>query len=85
MKLTITNDLDGIVIREILKDKIKFSNATITFLKTRDRGIVLNGERVTVRKAVKTGDILEVLTPHQKKEPVIFYILQGLRRRNHSI
>lgn len=60
MKLKITDELDGVAVREILKDKIKFSNATITFLKSRDRGIVLNGERVTVRKTVKTGDILEL-------------------------
>ena len=60
MKLKITDELNGMAVREILKDKIKFSNATITFLKSRDRGIVLNGERVTVRKTVKTGDILEL-------------------------
>ena len=60
MKLIITEELNGVAIREILKNKIKFSSATITFLKTRDRGIVLNGERVTVRKTVKTGDLLEL-------------------------
>ena len=60
MKLIISEDLNGMLIRDILKNKIKFSNAIITFLKTRDRGIVLNGERVTVRKTVKTGDTLEI-------------------------
>lgn len=60
MKLIISDEFEGMTIKDILKNKIKFSNAIITFLKTRDRGIVLNGERVTVRKTVKAGDILEV-------------------------
>lgn len=60
MKLIISEELHGMAIRDILKNKIKFSNATITFLKTRDRGIVLNGEKVTVRKTVKSGDVLEL-------------------------
>ena len=60
MKLIISEEMHGMAIRDILKNKIKFSNATITFLKTRDRGIVLNGEKVTVRKTVKSGDVLEL-------------------------
>lgn len=60
MRLTIPKRLDGAIIRDILEKEIKFSGAIITFLKTRDRGIVLNGERVTVRKTVKAGDILEL-------------------------
>ena len=60
MKLEITEALDGMLIRDILEKEIKFSGAIITFLKTREKGIVLNGERVTVRRAVKLGDILEL-------------------------
>ena len=60
MKLTISEKLDGMLIRDILENEIKFSGAIITFLKTRDNGIMLNGERVTVRKTVRQGDILEL-------------------------
>ena len=60
MKLIIPDRLDGFNVRDILEKEIKFSGAIITFLKTRDRGIILNGERVTVRKIVKKGDILEL-------------------------
>ena len=60
MRFTVSEKMDGMLIRDILEKEIKFSGAIITFLKTRDRGIVLNGERVTVRKTVKAGDLLEL-------------------------
>ena len=60
MKIEINEKQSGMLVRDILEKEIKFSGSIITFLKTRDRGIVLNGERVTVRKTVKTGDILEL-------------------------
>lgn len=60
MKIIITDSDSGKTVGEILKGNLKFPSATITFLKSRDNGIVLNNERVTVRKTVKGGDILEL-------------------------
>ena len=60
MKINISEEYQGKSVKDILKDVLKFPLSTITFLKSRDRGIVLNGERVTVRKTVKVGDILEL-------------------------
>jgi len=60
VRFTVSEKMDGMLVRDILEKEIKFSGAIITFLKTRDRGIVLNGERVTVRKTVKVGDLLEL-------------------------
>ena len=60
MKIEIGENYHGKTVLDILKSKLKFPSAIITFLKKKDRGIVLNGERVTVRKEVKVGDILEI-------------------------
>ena len=60
MTVNVDEKLNGKTVLEILKGELDFSSSLITFLKQRDRGIVLNGERVTVRKAVKTGDVLEL-------------------------
>ena len=60
VKINISEEYQGKSVKEILKDVLKFPLSTITFLKSRDRGIVLNGERVTVRKTVKAGDVLEL-------------------------
>ena len=59
MKIIITEEQSGATVLDIL-NKEKYPSAFITFLKKRDRGIMLNGERVTVRKTVKCGDILEL-------------------------
>ena len=60
MKLTVTDKDSGKTVGEFLKTELKFPSSTISFLKTRDNGILLNQERVTVRKTLKTGDILEL-------------------------
>ncbi len=59
MKIIITETQSGSTVLDILNEK-KFPSAFISFLKKRDRGILLNGERVTVRKTVKSGDLLEL-------------------------
>ncbi len=46
--------------RHILQNKLYLSAATITFLKKKKDGILLNGQRVTVRKQVVLGDTLTI-------------------------
>lgn len=60
LKITICEEHSGKTVGELLKNHLKFPSSTITFLKSRDNGIILNGERVTVRKTLKTGDLLEL-------------------------
>lgn len=60
MKITITDNDNGKSVGDFLKSVLKFPSSTVTFLKTRDNGIMLNGERVTVRKTLKCGDTLEL-------------------------
>ena len=60
MRIEINENDHGKSVLDILKSNLKFPSSIITFLKKKDRGIVLNGDRVTVRKTVKHGDILEL-------------------------
>ncbi len=61
MTVTITNADDGLTIKQYLERR-SFSARLITRLKARERGIVLNGERKTVRCILKAGDVLELET-----------------------
>lgn len=58
MKYIIKAEENGKTVKEILRSGAGLSSAHIKHLKFLDDGIVLNGEKVTVRKTVKEGDLL---------------------------
>lgn len=60
MKIIIDEKFNGKILREYLRQTLCISRKQLIDLKQRERGIVLNGERVTVRAILKTGDILEL-------------------------
>ncbi len=60
MKFSIGKELDGINIREFLTAHLELSRRAVSSLKNNERGIVLNGNRVTVRAIVSEGDVLEL-------------------------
>ncbi len=60
MKIKIKATENGKTVLEVLNGNLGFPSSIITFLKSRDNGIMLNGERVTVRKVLCEGDILEL-------------------------
>jgi len=60
VRIEINENDHGKAVLDILRSKLNFPSSIITFLKKKDRGIVLNGTRVTVRKIVRQGDILEL-------------------------
>lgn len=62
MIFIVTKEQDGMTVFQILKNVICLSGAMIKHIKFLDDGIVLNGERVTVRRIVREGDILELNT-----------------------
>ena len=74
MKLTISENHNGTILRSYLTNVLNLSHKNISRLKTLSNGIVLNGERVTVRAILKTGDILETdekdHSPNSKITPV---------------
>lgn len=60
MRRTIEKQQDGMMVKQYLYGVLHSSRAQITRLKALERGIMLNGERVTVRAVLREGDILEL-------------------------
>ncbi|MBQ8912105.1 MAG: RluA family pseudouridine synthase, partial [Clostridia bacterium] len=61
----------GLTIKKVLFDRLKFSRAAITSLKTRDMGITVNGEHKTVRYVLCEGDVLRLLVEDTEPSPRI--------------
>ncbi len=60
MIIHITPELEGRMLRSYLTHTLALSTATLSRLKNHERGIVVNGERVTVRCILHAGDVLEL-------------------------
>lgn len=58
MKITVGEEYDGLTVKKVLFDRLGYSRKAVTALKTRERGITVNGERRTVRCVLKKGDEL---------------------------
>lgn len=58
MTIHITADYDGRLLRSYLKLTLGLSTAVLAKLKNREDGILVNGQRVTVRYVLHTGDVL---------------------------
>ncbi len=74
MTITITPDYEGRLLRSYLKLTLGLSTAALAKLKNHPQGILVNGQRVTVRYVLKAGDILtlsEADTPDTATETVL--------------
>ncbi len=60
MKLNIGKEFDGMTVRDFLTYQLQLSRRCISSLKNHERGMVLNGDRVTVRALLSEGDLLEL-------------------------
>ncbi len=58
MKTVISEEHNGTLLRDYLRTYLRLSRAELTELKKRDDGILLNGQRVTVRAILRAGDEL---------------------------
>lgn len=58
MRLTVTEQDDGLTVKEFLAAHLDLSSKMLKYLKYRPDGILQNGVRVTVRSLLKEGDIL---------------------------
>lgn len=74
MDIIIDNNYEGMLIREVLKNKLGYSVNLIKKLKFSPDGIRVNGEWVTVRYSLKHGDVLS-LAVEDKEEDVSPYII----------
>ena len=66
MRYTVTQAEDGKTVKEILLGSIGLSAAFLKHLKFMENGIMLDGEKVTVRRVVHAGDILCLATENEK-------------------
>lgn len=66
MRYTVTQTEDGKTVKEILLGSIGLSVAFLKHLKFMENGIMLDGEKVTVRRVVHAGDILCLATENEK-------------------
>ena len=60
MTIHIPAEYDGRILRSYLKLTLGLSTAVLSKLKNHERGIVVNGRRVTVRYVLREGDVLEL-------------------------
>ena len=60
MTIHIPAAYDGRLLRSYLKLTLGLSTAALAKLKNHDRGILVNGRRVTVRYVLREGDVLEL-------------------------
>lgn len=67
----ISAEENGKTVKEILRYGVGLSLAFTKQLKFLDNGIMLNGERVTVQKTVRDGDVLFLATEDVQKEGVL--------------
>ena len=67
----ISAEENGKTVKEILRYGVGLSLAFTKQLKFLDNGIMLNGERVTVRKTVCEGDILFLATEDEQRDGVL--------------
>ncbi len=62
MEFLIGEEWHGLTIKKVLLDRLHFSRASVTALKMREKGIVVNGEHKTVRYVLSQGETLSLRT-----------------------
>ncbi|MBR2615701.1 MAG: RluA family pseudouridine synthase [Clostridia bacterium] len=71
MEWIIGPDWNGLTVKKVLLDRLRFSRGAVTALKARDRGILVNGEHKTVRYLLQEGDTLFLQTEDTAPSPRI--------------
>ena len=69
MQIIITDAQDGLCVRELLKSELSLSVRMLKYLKYRNEGILVNGERCTVRRVLRAGDVLTLATEDRASSP----------------
>ena len=71
MRIVIDETLHGKTLGQLLRLELHFSSKMIKYLKYRPDGLLVNGERRTVRYLLQTGDVLELATEDSQSSPKI--------------
>lgn len=62
MEFLIGEEWNGLTVKKVLLDRLRFSRASVTALKMREKGILVNGEHKTVRHVLSQGETLSLRT-----------------------
>lgn len=60
MRIEISEEFNGLLLRDLLRRELHVSAKLLARLKRDEEGILVNGERVTVRRILSIGDVVEV-------------------------
>ena len=71
MRIVIDETLHGKTLGQLLRLELHFSSKMIKYLNYRPDGLLVNGERRTVRYLLQTGDVLELATEDSQSSPKI--------------
>ncbi len=71
MRLQIQAAEDGMTVKQLFLSKLKLSVKMQKHLKYTERGILVNGETVTVRRVLHAGDMLELATEDVEASPAL--------------
>ena len=61
MQIKVTGELSGLCVRDVLRRHLSLSTKMLKYLKYRNDGISVNGEKCTVRYVLRDGDVLEIM------------------------
>lgn len=70
MKMTISQELDGMLLRQLLRAELRLSSKMIKHLKFLPDGILVNGAHVTVRYRLQAGDLLSLAIEDSEDAPI---------------
>lgn len=64
----------GLTVKQYLYDILHFSSASVKRVKYREGGIMLDGERVTVRRVLQAGDVLTLAFEDREQDENIYTV-----------
>ena len=70
MEYRITEAHDGKLLRQFLQADLRLSSKEIKHIKFLENGLTVNGERVTVRRILHTGDLLRIASEDTETAPI---------------
>lgn len=70
MEYRITEAHDGKLLRQFLQTDLRLSSKEIKHIKFLENGLTVNGERVTVRRVLKAGDLLCIASDDTETAPI---------------
>lgn len=70
MQWIVTPEEEALCVRDFIRRKLPLSSKMLKYLKYRDDGILVNGERVTVRRILRAGDRLSLAVADSESAPI---------------